>query len=122
MPDLDDANIYTSLDPTGLSARLSELPGQCSEAWSQVKQAELPDFAQARDHVVICGMGGSAIAGDLAADLAEAQASLPITVVRDFGLPFTRRMAGRWWPLAAIRVKPRKHCLSSNKRLTPGHP
>ena len=89
MPDLDDANIYTSLDPTGLGARLSELPGQCSEAWSQVKQAELPDFAQARDHVVICGMGGSAIAGDLAADLAEAQASLPITVVRDFRLPFT---------------------------------
>jgi len=89
MPDLDNPNIYTSLDPSGLGTRLAELPEQCSEAWTQVKGVELPDLAQAKDHVVICGMGGSAIAGDLAADLAEAQAGLPITVVRDFRMPFT---------------------------------
>ena len=89
MPDLDNPNIYTSLDPSGLGTRLAELPEQCSEAWTQVKGVELPDLAQAMDHVVICGMGGSAIAGDLAADLAEAQAGLPITVVRDFRMPFT---------------------------------
>jgi len=88
MPDLDNPNIYASLDPSGLGARLAELPQQCSEAWGQVKAAEIPGLAQAKDHVVICGMGGSAIAGDLAADLAGFQRTLPVTVVRDTQLPF----------------------------------
>ena len=89
MHNLDDPKIYTSLDPSRLGARLAELPKQCDEAWRQVEAARLPGISQAKAHVVICGMGGSAIAGDLTADLAEAQGSLPITVVRDFRLPFT---------------------------------
>ena len=89
MHNLDDPNTYTSLDPSGLGARLAELPNQCDEAWRQVGAAEFPGFSQPRDHVVICGMGGSAIAGDLAADLAAVQGGLPITVVREFRLPFT---------------------------------
>ena len=88
MHNLDDPNIYSELDPSRLGARIAALPSQCAEAWLQVGQAELPDFPHATNHVLICGMGGSAIAGDLAGDLAEAQGSLPITVVRDFRLPF----------------------------------
>jgi len=88
MHSLDDQNIYAALDPSGLGARIAALPGQCGEAWQQISQAELPGFPQPQNQVVICGMGGSAIAGDLAADLAQAQGGLPITVVRDFRLPF----------------------------------
>ena len=89
MLNLDDPNTLTSIDPTGLGARLAELPNHCAEAWKKVGEAQLSGFSQSMDRVVICGMGGSAIAGDLAADLAEAQGGLPITVVRDFRLPFT---------------------------------
>ena len=88
MHKLDDQNIYAALDPSRLGARIAALPGQCGEAWQQISQAELPGFPQPQNQVVICGMGGSAIAGDLAADLAQAQGGLPITVVRDFRLPF----------------------------------
>ena len=88
MHKLDDQNIYAALDPSRLGERIAALPGQCGEAWQQISQAELPGFPQPQNQVVICGMGGSAIAGDLAADLAQAQGGLPITVVRDFRLPF----------------------------------
>ena len=69
--------------------RLSDVPRQCSIAWQQVCTANLPDFADVTDHVVICGMGGSAIAGDLVFDLSTATKGPPVTVVRDFRLPFT---------------------------------
>ncbi len=88
MRNLEDPNTYSELDPSRLGARIAALPGQCGEAWLQISQAELPCFPQPQNHVVICGMGGSAIAGDLAADLAQAQGGVPITVVRDFRLPF----------------------------------
>jgi hypothetical protein len=37
---------------------------------------------------VIGGMGGSAIAGELAVDLASLQKTVPIFVVRDLHFPF----------------------------------
>ena len=92
MTDLDNPKTYEQLDPSGLRLRLRDLPRQCQAAWqlSQVKAQPLKlldDWKQI-NHVVIGGMGGSAIAGDLAKDLAASQQAVPITVVRDFQLPF----------------------------------
>ena len=69
--------------------RLSDGSRQCAEAWRQVQTANLPDLPAVTDHVVICGMGGSAIAGDLALDLSAATGGTPVTVARDYRLPFT---------------------------------
>ena len=88
MENLDDPQTYSSLDPSRLSDRLDDLPRQCEEAWQQVSAASLPDLSTRNGHVIICGMGGSAIAGDLVSDLAAAQGLPPVTVVRDFRLPF----------------------------------
>lgn len=88
MHNLDNPTTYSALDPSQLGAKIAALPGQCRESWQQISQAELPGFPQAINHVIICGMGGSAIAGDLIADLAEPQGGVPISVVRDLRLPF----------------------------------
>ncbi len=64
------------------------MPLLCSQAWQQSHDLSLPNDWSACDSVVIGGMGGSAIAGDLVADLAAAQRTAPVTVVRDFQLPF----------------------------------
>ena len=85
---LDDPEIYTRLDPSGLRKRLQDLPRHCLAAWQQVRAAFLPDDWADSDKVVIGGMGGSAIAGDLVADLGAVQSSVPILVVRDLQLPF----------------------------------
>lgn len=86
--DLDDPQVYLLLDPTGLRQRLGNLPGQCQRAWQQARSFQVPEHWGHRDKVVIAGMGGSAIAGDLVADLASLQETTPIVVVRDFHLPF----------------------------------
>lgn len=83
-----EANI-ARLDPTGLRGRLRALPDHCREAWQQAKALALPPEWSRSNKVVIGGMGGSAIAGDLVADLAALQQSVPVLVVRNFSLPFS---------------------------------
>jgi glucose/mannose-6-phosphate isomerase len=56
--------------------------------WRQGKALSLPQDWDRSNKVVIAGMGGSAIAGDLVGDLASLQGTIPIWVVRDFRLPF----------------------------------
>ena len=86
--DLDRPETYSSLDPFGIRGRLRELPRHCEEAWRVSQTIPLPSYPTPVQHVVIGGMGGSAIAGDLAANLAAAQRAVPISVVRDFHLGF----------------------------------
>ncbi len=88
MRDLDSPGLYASLDPTGLLERMQDLARQCEVAWSRAKALRIPEGWTPIDKVVICGMGGSAIVGDLVADLASSQRTVPVTVVRDFRLPF----------------------------------
>ena len=89
MNNLDDPTTYAKYDPSGMQDRLRDGPRQCAEAWRQVCAPNLPNFPPIADHVVICGMGGSAIAGDLVLDLSAAIGGPPVMVVRDFRLPFT---------------------------------
>ena len=84
---LDDQSLYPSIDVSGLRDRLFRLPGQCIEAWSKTKLLQVNIDSREIKNVVIIGMGGSAIAGDLLIDMASAQKTVPISVVRDFSLP-----------------------------------
>ena len=86
--DLDDGELYNRLDPSRLRGRLLDLPQHCQAAWQQAQASRLPDDWADSDKVVIGGMGGSAIAGDLLADLAAVEGGVPILVVRDLRLPF----------------------------------
>lgn len=84
---LDDPEVYPQLDPSGLRKRLRDLPGHCQAAWQQAQTTPLPGDWADSDKVVIGGMGGSAIAGDLASDLAAARSRVPVLVVRDLIIP-----------------------------------
>jgi len=87
MVDLDSPATYERLDRSGLYRRLNDLPAQCRRAWDEAKEIELPDEWRRCTEVIIAGMGGSAIAGNLAADLAGPASVTPIRVVRDFNVP-----------------------------------
>jgi glucose/mannose-6-phosphate isomerase len=87
MINLDDASVYERLDPSGLNLRLRGLPTQCNQAWHQAKKTDTPDDWRQCTEVIVAGMGGSAIAGNLAADLADPLSGKPIRVVRDFSVP-----------------------------------
>jgi glucose/mannose-6-phosphate isomerase len=67
--------------------RIKELPRQCRQAWQAVSEMPLPAAYKDIDNIVILGMGGSAIGGDLVKSLVAAEAKIPIIVHRDYALP-----------------------------------
>ena len=72
--------------------RLMALPAQCAAAWHASKAVKLPRAWPKFERVLVGGMGGSAIAGDLVAGLAKEAGGAPVSVVRDFQLPGPARM------------------------------
>ena len=85
--DLDDPQVYRKFDPSNMLERIGELPLQCRQAWGSALDFPLPSDYSTVDKVVILGMGGSAIGGDLVSALALEEGALPVLVHRDYGLP-----------------------------------
>ncbi len=84
---LDNPQTYRRLDPSGMEGRIANLPRQCRRAWQQASSLETPQSYRQVERIVVAGMGGSAIAGDLVADLASLEKAPPITSCRDYTLP-----------------------------------
>jgi len=87
MVDLDNASVYRQFDKSGMLDHLHGFPEQCQKAWEKVLKFELPREYTEISNVVIVGMGGSAIGGDIVRRLALAESKLPVWVHRDYGLP-----------------------------------
>lgn len=85
---LDDAQQRKSLDPQGTLGILASLPEQLEEGLrlSRGLEVQAPD----RGGLVVVGMGGSAIAGDLAGGVAR-RGGYALQVVRDVRLPPSSR-------------------------------
>jgi glucose/mannose-6-phosphate isomerase len=84
---LDDHRVYKKYDPEAMRERIKELPAQCQQAWQAAMDFNLPPHYANVDKVVILGMGGSAIGGDLLRSLAQSELKIPLIVHRDYGLP-----------------------------------
>jgi glucose/mannose-6-phosphate isomerase len=84
---LDDPDALRKLDQDGMLDRLHEFPDECGRALDMAKQFALPEIFREAQRIVILGMGGSAIGGDLVASLAEAESPIPIQVYRGYHLP-----------------------------------
>jgi glucose/mannose-6-phosphate isomerase len=87
MIDLDDKEIYRQYDPHGMIEHIRTLPQLSHQAWQMALDFELPlDYSQV-NKVVILGMGGSAIGGDLTSSLVDTETKVPIIVNRGYDLP-----------------------------------
>jgi len=84
---LDDASLYRTCDPSGMLQAALRLPDQIRDAWRIGCTTPLPPLAGPPAHVIVAGMGGSAIGGDLLAAALGSRLSLPLLVVRDSRLP-----------------------------------
>jgi len=85
--DLDNASTYRKFDKLGMLDHLHRFPEQCRKAWEKVLKLELPPEYAKISNVVIAGMGGSAIGGDIVRRLALSESKVPVRVHRDYGLP-----------------------------------
>ncbi|OLC57955.1 MAG: bifunctional phosphoglucose/phosphomannose isomerase [Chloroflexi bacterium 13_1_40CM_4_68_4] len=74
-------------DPANMLDRIKGLSDQVRYAWQIAMGAKVPPaYADVRT-IVLAGMGGSAIGGDLAAALMADELKVPMSVHRDYGLP-----------------------------------
>jgi len=67
---------------------IRSFPRQINDQWEALKSLDLDlDRFSGIENIVIAGMGGSAISGDIAKMLSKKELSVPITVVRDYSIP-----------------------------------
>jgi glucose/mannose-6-phosphate isomerase len=85
--DLDDIAYLTRFDPGEMGQRIAELPQQCRAATALVGKCSLPDDYRGAENIVIVGLGGSAIGGDLLRTLVRDECAVPILVNRAYDLP-----------------------------------
>jgi glucose/mannose-6-phosphate isomerase len=77
----------SSLDRAGMIDHIIGLPNQMREAWAQARNTSLPPSHAGAKAIAICGMGGSAIGGDISRTLIESEVDVPIVVVRGYDVP-----------------------------------
>jgi glucose/mannose-6-phosphate isomerase len=85
--DLDDAAAMRAADPSGMLGLVSELADHCREGYRLGRATEGLPSADDLTAVAFCGMGGSAVAGDVVRALYAARLHLPVTVIRTPELP-----------------------------------
>lgn len=84
---LDRHQVYELVDPSCLRNRIADLPDQCWHAWEKALTFSLPaTYAHVRS-VVIMGMGGSAIGGDLISGLMPFEKGPPVIVLQGYDIP-----------------------------------
>lgn len=87
MDSLDDVAVYRKLDTSDMLGQLYKFPSQCVNAWSDAESFILPENYKQIDKIVILGMGGSAIGGDLLRAYCSDLVKPLIFVNRDYILP-----------------------------------
>ena len=85
--DLDSPAVYPRLDPQAMRTHLRDFPRLCRQAWQMALEFALPADYSEVNKIVVLGMGGSAIGGDLVSALALDEARAPVLVCRDYNLP-----------------------------------
>lgn len=84
---LDEPQLFSTLDPSEMLERVGELAQQCRAAWSLAQEIKVQSTYDDVRHIVVLGMGGSAIGGALLQGLVADECDVPITIVRGYTIP-----------------------------------
>lgn len=89
--ELFDLENINEIDSQNMIEHINSLPDQLVTGWQLGKSFSLPEMPPFQQ-IIIAGMGGSAIAGDMIAAYAALSANTPVTVLRDYTLPNWEKM------------------------------
>jgi len=96
---LDNPAAMRNLDPSGMCDAIAGMPDQLRQATSLVAGVDWKSYKPTTPAgICLCGMGGSAIGGDLARSYWESQSPVPFVVVRTDHLP---AYINRFWLVIA---------------------
>jgi len=74
-------------DRSNMLERVFNIPEQLERAWANNQETELSIEAGQVHNIIVCGMGGSAIGGDVIRSLVENQLRVPFLVNRSYTIP-----------------------------------
>jgi glucose/mannose-6-phosphate isomerase len=87
MIDLDLLDEIKSVDKSNLINSIRTYPRQIAQAWTEVKNLDIPQACILSKNVVVSGMGGSALGGRIIDSLICDRVRTPIEVFTEFHLP-----------------------------------
>jgi glucose/mannose-6-phosphate isomerase len=87
MTDLDDPQALRMADPQGMLDAVLGMPNDCRAAYDSARQTEELPSAEGVTSVTFCGMGGSAVSGDVVRSVFLERLGLPVEVNRSPVLP-----------------------------------
>ncbi len=88
MHPLDDLERIKKLDQVGMYDRIYDFPSQFEDALQRTQDVQIPDWDKDDvNNVVVTGLGGSAIGGDLVRSYLADRLGIPIFICRNYTLP-----------------------------------
>jgi len=85
MTSLDKPKEFKALDKSNMAKFIAELPQQIEDSLKKVNKVDLPKKEIA--NVCLCGMGGSAVANSLVANLPSSKRKVHMKVIRGYDIP-----------------------------------
>ncbi len=85
--ELDDIQKIARIDKANFRQMLLDFPEQCRQAKEIGETASLPSGYRKISNILITGLGGSAVGGDILRAYLSDQAGIPIVVNRDYSIP-----------------------------------
>ncbi len=82
----DDLSIYPKYDRQNYQWHIQHLPDQLIDGWKLGMEHELV-VTDSLKHIIVVGVGGSAIGADLVSNYVANRLAIPFTLIRDYELP-----------------------------------
>lgn len=83
--ELDDLNRLGQLDSEDVLAAVERFADQCREGWEIGRGASGLPAADGIDSIVVLGMGGSGVSGDVIRSIVEPRLPVPFRVIKSYG-------------------------------------
>jgi glucose/mannose-6-phosphate isomerase len=83
---LDSREAIAALDKSNMLGSVEALHKQLPQAWEETQSLSFTPSAEI-EQVVLAGMGGSALGGDVIKTLYKSELKVPFDIVRDYSLP-----------------------------------
>lgn len=87
MEKLDDIKAIKAVDASDMLTLLSEFSSQCKHAVALAHNFKISSIYQTFSNIVFCGLGGSAISGDVIKSYLIGEIGIPLVINRNYTLP-----------------------------------
>lgn len=87
LPTLDSPKSIADIDAGNLYSSIIDLPKQCTHAWEETSNINIPNEYYDVENIVMCGMGGSGLAARIIESAYRQELKKPLYRINDYEIP-----------------------------------